>query len=270
MLTRIAQHSTHTISATFDAAEPVTIEILKGDGTELVEAGTATTGAYEYELTPAQTTDLDRLTARWTDADGQIVTTYHDVVGAHLISLAALRKHEPLDDEATYPDEDLAEARDLASYALERACNRAFTRRYGRETVTAGGGRYLPLTARRVASVSAVFLGDEAVELDGSIVADAAGYLDRPNGSWRSGARFTVEYIHGEEVADPRVSRAVALIAADILYSDALDGSGSGIPDRATSVNSDAGTFALVTAGVGGAAFQIPEVNSVVESYRIP
>jgi len=273
MLSRIARYARQTISASFDATPtaPVTIGVVDELGAEVIASGTATVanpdGSYGFELLPAKTAALGRLTATWTDAAGVRLTTQHDVVGFHLIGIDRLREFEPLDDEVRYGDAKLALGRDIASYALERACNRAFAPKLARETVTARGGRTLPLAAGPTALTS-ITLDGEAVDLDG-ILLDPAGYLERPLGDWSYGGSYLVTYEHGEQAVDPRVSRAVGLIAADLLFGDALDGQGSGIPERATSLSTSDGTFSLVTAGMGS-SFSLPEVNAVVQQWRLP
>lgn len=282
MLTRIAQNSQHAITVDLEvdgvataATGTVTVSVTKADGTVLASGNASTgtgTGNYKYTLTPTHTAELDFLEARWTATLAgavQVVTTHHEIVGGHVVSVAEMRRHEPLDDEATYEAADLIRARDLATYALERACNRGFTTHYAREVVQPSSTSYLPLRGRLIRSVESVTIAGDALDADAlaALTVDRAGYLVRST-PWSSNA--TVEYTHGEQVAHPDVARAICLIAAEILFEDALNGDGSAIPDRATSISSEAGTFSLVTPGVGGAAFQIPEVNSVVEQWRIP
>ena len=255
----------------------VTVDVDRADGTSVVDGANATeagsTGVYEYALDATDNDQLDRLTITWNvAASAESYITYADVVGSHYCSLAQMRKLEPLDDATSYEDPQLVEARDLASYALERACNRAFTARYGREQLVGDGLAYLRLNASRIRSIDAVSVGETALSAEeiALIYPDASGILQKRSGTWASNSLITVEYTYGDEVADPRVSRAVALIAREVLFEDALDGEGSGIPERATSINTEAGSFALVTAGVAQAAFDLPEVNAVVNDYRLP
>ncbi len=267
MLSRVARHSRHTISAPFDGdpTGAVKVTVTNADGDIIVAETTATDG--EYDLTPALTADLGRLTARWEDnggSSGEQVTTVHDVVGFHLITLEELRRLDPLQDEDTYSDDDLRRARDAASYALERACNRAFTSQRRTEVVYGQGTRFLRLSAANISELSSV--GD--LDLEG-ISADG-GFVERMSGLWSRGTAYEVSYLTGESAVDPRVSRAVGLIAADLLFEDALEGAGSAISPRATSQSTEDGTFSLVTAGVGANAFSLPEVNAVVQEWRLP
>lgn len=95
---QVVKDRSATISVTFTvdgvATDPVpataTLDILRRDGTVLVPAGTATTkppsttGKFTFVLTPAQTAQFDRLTARWTaNLVGQVQTleTQVDVIG---------------------------------------------------------------------------------------------------------------------------------------------------------------------------------------------
>lgn len=272
MLSRIAQKSRQTISVTFDggAAGDVTIGIVNQDGEEVVASGTATvatSGVISFEITPTISADLGRLRATWIDEDDVTVTSVHDVVGFHLITLAELRKFEPLDDEVLYTEEQLRYGRDMATYALERACNRALAPQLATETVTGRGGRALALKGGPTSLIS-IAQDAEALEADG-ILLDPAGFLERTAGAWVSGSSYEVSYIHGLEAVDPRVSRAVGLIASDVLFADQPDGQGSGIPERATSLSTADGTFSLVTAGMGN-SFSLPEVNAVVQELRLP
>ena len=272
MLSRIAQKSHQTISVTFDggAVEPVKIGIVDDLGAEVVAAGTATendAGLYSFEITPAMSADLGRLTATWKDADDVEVTTVHDIVGFHLISLARLRDFDPLGDEELYPDEKLELGRDMATYALERACNRALAPQLARQTITGRGGRTLQLTDGPTSLVS-ISQDGEDLELDG-ILLDSAGFLERSGGSWVHGGSYDVVYLHGPAAVDPRASRVVGLVCADILFNDQPDGQGSGIPERATSLSTGEGTFSLVTAGMGN-SFSLPEVNAFVQEMRLP
>jgi hypothetical protein len=284
VLSRIAQNTKHTISTTIEvegvptnATGTPTVTVRSEDGTAIVTDGATTTdatGVYEYALTPTHTADLGLLTATWTatvDAVAQQFVTQHEVVGGHVVSVAEMRRHDPLDDTDAYPTADLLRARDLATYSLERACNRGFTRHAAREVVQPSGSSYLPLRGRLVQSVSAVTVGDTDLDADGlaAVFADRAGYLHRSTG-WEGTSSITVTYEHGEQIAHPDVSRAICKIAAEVLFEDELGGEGSAIPDRATSLNTEAGTFSLVTAGVGAAAYDLPEVNRVVQDWRVP
>lgn len=267
MLSRIARNSRHTISAPFDGdpSGVVKVTVKASDGSTVV-AETTATGA-EYDLTPTQTASLDRLTATWEDSggtDGEQVTTTHDVVGFHLITLEELRRLDPLADEDTYDDDALRRGRDLASYALERACNRAFAPQRRTEAIYGEGSRFLRLTAPSVSELVSID------DLDLTGISAEGGFVERIGGSWARGTAYAVTYVTGAEAVDPRVSRAVGLIAADVLYEDAPDGQGSALNPRATSQSTEDGTFSLVTAGVGANAFSLPEVNAVVQEWRLP
>lgn len=268
MLSRVARHSTQTITAPFDE-EPgvdVTVGIVSSDGDTVVAPGTATDDG-AFELTPAHTTNLDRLTATWT-AGTEKVTSVHDVVGFHLITLERLRQFDPLDNTDRFTYDDLRLGRDIATYAIERACNRAFAPQLRRETVTGRGDHFLPVTAAGRIQLQSLNDGSGPLDLSTFALDTSGGFIERLTGSWGPGL-YDVAYVHGEEAVDPRVSRAVGLVAADLLYNDALEGA-SALNPRATSQTTEDGTFSLVTAGVGSNAFSLPEVNAVVQEWRLP
>src|SRR4051812_41669308 len=66
------------------AAGAVTVRVQKADGTDVVTAGSSTTGSNPYvrALTAAQNATLELLTATWTDAGSSATrTTRHEIVG---------------------------------------------------------------------------------------------------------------------------------------------------------------------------------------------
>lgn len=286
MLTRIARHSRSDLRITIydSSGNPVaglapTIGITAGDGSVLVAAGTATdvvageTGVYAYTLLPAKTALIDRITATWKytiSAVEQTITTYHDIVGAHYFALAELRELEPIDSTTTYTAAQLAEARDLASYALEDACNDwTWTERFRSHRFDGDGTRTVVLPYVGIRSIRSATIDGTAVDTT-TLQLRPGGMLRRESAVWTREDEVVVNFTHyGVVSPDPDVSRAARLIAREVLFADALDGAGSGIPDRATSINSESGTFSLVTAGIGGAAFDLPELNAIVDRYRV-
>lgn len=246
----------------------VTIKVDRDDATNLIPAGTATLGtganARTYNLTAANTALLDRLTAVWTSPTKGTLTTEVEVVGGFVCSIAdidfALNKGGTAAD---YPLDQKLQARQVATEAFERECGVAFTPRYARKTLTVEGGLHLPLPTPRVLSVQAVSVDGTA--LTGTDLTDIAPDepfgLYRPVG-WARGTRNTVvKWTHGHKTPPSDVSRAVGIIAASILADGPFD-------DRGFAVSDDGFGARLLTAGVGGAAFSIPEVQSTLARYR--
>ena len=276
VLTRLAQGTAPAISvALFSADEPltgqtVTLDLFRADGTQLLDgaATTESSGVYVKTLTATETGEIDRLRAVWSWGS-ESTTSYHDVVGSHYCSLAALRETDPLDQTATYTDEQLVVARDLAAYALERETRGfAWTLRYGEHEFEGDGTATAVIPALGIRELRSLTIDDTAVDLD--LVKLRPGGILRYASGFTSEALVRVGFAYAGELApDGRVERANRLLAAQVLFSDALDGGGSAIPQRATSYSNEMGTFAVVTPGVGDAAFEIPEVNAVVRSYRV-
>lgn len=270
---RILQHTPTTLSNTWyeDGAvvDPgtVTIGITRADGTTLVAAGTATTGtgaaARSYTLDTDDTALLDTLTATWTSPTKGTLTTVVEVAGGFLFTISEARTVKPLDSTATYTAAQIAAARTMAEQALEDACGQAFVPRYSIETFHGTGADTLLLKPRlravRTASVDGTAL----------VGTDLTGLVAMPSGElWRQAywtygrGNVTIGYEHGHDTPPLRVSRAAILLAKHFLVDGPFD-------DRATSISTDDGTFSLVTPGLRGSAFGIPEVDAVVQRYDV-
>jgi len=281
-LDRIVRGTAATVLVTFQndgvATDPVpataTVEILRDNGTVLVPAGTATvkpastTGKFTYTLTPAQTALLDALTVKWTAnlaGQSQTLTTHVEIAGGVLFSLAAARALRPLDNTTTYPADKIAEYRTLAETALEDACGVAFVPRYARRTFGGSGADSLVMPYPRVSAI-------RSGKLDGTAFtgAELATILPQPDGTlywstrWALGVgNYELIYEHGHPYPPPRVSRAALLLAKQWLVDGPID-------NRATSMATEDGTFSLVTPGIRGSVFGIPEVDAVVQQYGYP
>lgn len=269
MPTRIARGSGPELKAELEdpeggpvAGKTVSISVSNSRGDEL-DAGTAvedsdSPGTYRFDLAPSATTEIDRLTADWSWNTGAVSST-HDVVGCHFHNIGPLRTLDPLEDEGTYPTPLLVELRDLAAYALETACRVAFCERFSLyEGLSDGGVVLLPkVGVRRVLWARA-----DGEDLDlADLELGSGGALAGITGC---GAQLEIGFVHAlTEVPPARVARASQLLVREIAFSEE-----SGTPDRATTLSSQDGTFSLVTAGVGGAAFDIPEVNAVVKEFK--
>lgn len=274
---RIAQGRSATLSqtiyvdgtATNPAPDSATVTITRADGTALVTSQAATDGGvgiFTYTLTPAQTTLLDTLTVAWTFTYGgqsQAITSYVEVAGGFLFTIAQARTVKPLDNTTLYTVAKIAEARTLAEQALEDACGVAFVPRYRRETVD-GNGRDTLLLKPRPRSIRSLTVGGTAVtgtDLT-AIVVKPTGELYRAAGWTLGNGNVVIGYEHGHDLPPLRVGRACLLLAKLFLVDGPFD-------DRATSISTEDGTFSLVTPGLRGSAFGIPEVDAVVQRYDL-
>lgn len=128
------------------AAATVTVGVTRADGTVLVAALTATTpggtGIYTKNLTAAQTTALDLLTATWTDTTtGSTFTTLHEIVGGYLFTIGEVRAFKTLQDQTAFPLAAVIVGRAEVEDELEQMRNAAFVPRYARLILDGTGER---------------------------------------------------------------------------------------------------------------------------------
>lgn len=187
-----------------------------------------------------------------------------------IATLAWLRDIDPLNDDGTYSDADVLDTRDAVIDALEDVCKTAFVRRTRTEqfadsvtmrmvALERGGG----LNRHAAPVVTALTIHGVAVDLIAEPPTVGRGgllFLGRRT----FGRGCSVTYTHGYEACPGRVRRGVRMLVVDWLTQD----KGSAVPDRATSVSNGDTTYALVTAGVRGALFDLPEANAIVAQYR--
>jgi hypothetical protein len=245
-------------------------------GAALVTAASATagdtTGSYYYDL-PASCVDLiDTLTVVWSftaDSVAQTQTDTVDVVGNRLAP------HRLVDDSlnrgGTSGDYNARKAQIALSVAenlFEGATNKAWTTRFGRTTLdgpnwwrgyTYRRAHFLVLPVYPVTALRSVTVN--------STVQTTSDYTLYPDGrvysptSWSTGHQnVVIDYEYGEAQTPLAVQRAVAILASSILADGPWD-------DRGFGATTDGGFVHLLTAGVGGALFSIPEVQSAVKSF---
>lgn len=256
----IADPGTVTYAVTNDAGTAVTSGTASGTGA----------AARTFSLTASHTTDLDVLTVVWTSSTLGSITTQVEVVGGFVCAVGQI--DQILSRGGTSSDYTVLQkeqARTVATDAFEQACGVAFTPRYRREKLRGTDDYVLGLPTPRVLSVRAVSIdgtaltADELADIDVDLL---AGEISREAG-WSKGSwgqrNITVTWEHGYEVPPADVSRAVALIASAILADGPWD-------DRGYGVTEGGGVVRLLTAGVSGAAFSIPEVQAALARYRFP
>lgn len=249
-------------TGTDPSPDSATVTITRADGTNLYTDTAATNGpngGFTFTLTPLDTALLDTLTATWKFTLGgqiQSLKTTTEIVGGYHFGLDELRQMDPLQDQVKYPMAKLIEARTLAETALEDACGVAFVPRYSHRTVQAYGDTTIDLGPKVRLVRSATLNG---VASDVSTLTYSAG-LAVSSGTWTSGV-WTIGWEHGYDSCPPWVARASMLLARHFLVESPID-------DRFSSVSTQDGTFSMVTPGMRGALFAIPEINAVVDQYR--
>lgn len=269
MRDEILRNTQATLQVTFysggtatDADGDVLVTVL-GDDAGTVVAGTAVaggTGVYTYTLAPQS--NLDLLTVSWAGTFGgtvQSVTTNAEITGAHYVSLADIRALRSLSSTATYPDSRLLEVRSWFADRAESFCGVSFVPRHARDVLDGDGTRTIMLSHLRPRVLEDAFVDDAEVtdltdwELYGS------GKVYRGDAAFTAGYRnVVIQYEHGYDLP-PEDLREAALVA--IRYK--LLGDQSGIPERATTMATEVGTFNLALAGANRPT-GIPEVDAVL------
>ena len=239
----------------------------RGDGSDLTPAPavSGTAGAYTVALTAAHTATLDALRLTVTAANGASAEVLVEVVGGFLFSLADARKPGHLEDAVEYPDADVRAARLLAERALEDACGCAFVPRYAREVLDGTGapGDDLLVSAPFVRAVRSVAVNGTAWASGdvSAVVPQDHGALYSPSGFIAGRFAVAVEYEHGMEYPPGEVALAALRLAEWALVDSPVD-------PRASAITNPDGTYQLlVTAGMRGAVFSVPEANAVVQRY---
>lgn len=251
------------------APDAVTVTATRADGTVLVDEQVAQVEPFGASLALPALDALDVLSLTWTVTEGAEVSTHAtvvEIVGGHAVTLAALRRADPLGDADEYPDEDLEDARAAAESALEDAAGVAFVPRHGYARLDGTGRCELLLPDPGVLRVRAVTVDGEALDqdaLDALEVYGDEGIVYRADG-WSQGRRnVVVQYEHGYRPVPGRVPEAVRQLVRHVLVDSPVD-------DRATSVTNEDGTVQVfVQPGVRGAIFAIPEANAVVRQYGV-
>lgn len=269
--------SVATAEVTFYDGEPVdpgavTVTVTNDAGAIIAtgDADGTADGPRTFTLDQAATRRLNRLTVEWTSTRYGVLTTYMEVVGGVLCGIGQIdvelnRGGTDRDlPAAGYEEAQKLRARTVASDALEQECGVAFSPRYRRDRFDGVCGDELMLPTPNVLAVQSIVKDGVAwtTELAG-VEVTRWGSLFRAAG-WPGGRRvYDIAWEHGYRSTPGDVSRAVAMLAASVLTDGPWDDRGYGVVDE--------GGFArLLTAGVQGASFSIPEVQAVVARYPHP
>jgi hypothetical protein len=268
--TRVLQRTAATISSPIldgggdiPVALPpdATVTITRSDGTVLVSAGIAGVigdGSFSYQLTPTDTALLDNLTVEWTNSAVGTTVSYVEIVGGFLFTVPEARKLPALGTQ--FSTADIIAMRNTVEDAIEGYTG-ALVPRFATDTLSGDGTFTRPLLRPFVRSLRSVTLDGSAVSLTGLSV--AGGWL---NGAlWTAGYNnLTVGYEHGRDRPPERLRRAALLLAKTWLVASPVD-------DRASTFSSaEGGTYSMVTAGVRGSLFGVPEVDAAVQAEMLP
>lgn len=258
-----------------EPADPgtVTVGVVDAYGTEVVAPSTATVtvgSTRTVTLTPAQTAQVDRLTATWTVSGVVVGRTQHDVVGGVYVNTATIRADgsTALSDTVEHPASELIQARTEVEYQFERSCRRAFVPRFTTEIVESCGGDTLVMRTPNLREVvwAQTWTGVAWVDVSATVAdvaANDSGLAVLPSGRWPAG-RIRIGYRHGMDRCPPDLRKAAVEAISYRIHADR-----SGVDPRATNfVSTETGTLQLATPGLGIWVTAIPTVDAVLKDYR--
>lgn len=253
----VLKNTQTTLEITFTAGAAtgtVTYAVTDANG-DAVASGNATHGtggAYSFVLAPQDT--VKSLTIVWTgtwQAVSQSITTYAEIVGGHLFTIAEARAFDgaALASDTVYTDAAIREARAGIADFFEDCTGVSFIPRYRQDTLDAPGTPDLWLTRKQVRSLIACSTNGTALTTDelAAVKVYEYGKLYRPTGawpytgwpgawSWQSRQSIVVEYEHGYQAVPWEIHQAALTYLRYVLVS-------SDISDRAISVTNDMGQF---------------------------
>lgn len=266
---------------TVDLSSP-SVVLTNADTGETITPGTAVaeenTGKLLQVLTAAETATPRRIKAVWTVTAGgnaMTFTTYHEVVGDLLFTLAEARSFDKgaLANAEEYPDADILAGRDVIWEQFEDICGVRFGTAATREILDGSGTAGLWLQWREAQAVSASAtrslatwtaldsddLADLFISPNGRLIRETRGY-------WPTGSRnIRVDYTHGYARVPLEIRRAALVVLRDQLP-------GSNLTNRALSQTNEFGTFRIAAPGERDKWFGIPLVDEALSRYarRLP
>lgn len=249
-------------------SEDPVVTVIRHSGGSTIAAAAETTKVeeegedvyYTVDVAGEDLTEVDLLVAVWSDGDSSY-TTYTEVVGGFTVSLKAIQAKYEEEDRT---DDQIAAAREAATTQLEAACGVAFRPRYGKAVLDGPGSDTLMLPDPQLRRVLAVDIDGQALDAEEleALTLDPSGFLVRP-ARWPEGrANVEVAYVHGHEHF-PAAGLPVTNLAAYLLTKTPTDWNA-----RATSYSTGEVTYSLVTAGMRGMTFPLPEVNAFVQQHE--
>jgi hypothetical protein len=279
-MTHILRNTQKTLTQAVPADVPVsgltvTVAATRAAGTA-VTLGAVTevgaTGVYQSTVDDADTATLDRLTVVWTRvATGEKFTSYAEIVGAHLFTLAELRAlsladaQTPLASTTDYPNSTLEETRERITDRFADYCGVSFIPRFARIEIPGTGQYSIEVPHRLVTSIlSASISGVTQTPGDIEPIADTR-LLHLTSGIWSRPTipdpkNVTLAYEYGWASPPEDIRRAAMRLAVHELVR-------SGMPDRALSFTNEFGNMRLASPGVNTPT-GFPEVDEVLNRHR--
>lgn len=250
----------------------VTVSVTRFSGAAVTAGAVAAVGtARTTTIAAANNQTVDRLTAVWSASGNVLATTQHDIVGGFYAALADIRKDTVLASAIKYTDAELLDVRSEIEYQIDDACKRAFVPRFYSEVLSGSGSDTLELYQNDLREVVSAdeWNGSAWVALSSTVAdipASERGRATLRSGWWAAGVKnIRVSYRYGWDRPPPDLRRAVVKAIEARRAGDS-----SGIPSRAISVQgTELGNVVLATAGLGKWITAIPEVDEVINRYRL-
>lgn len=266
VMTRIQRTVQVTLSHTFrsdeglvDASGPVTYDVNRLDGTDVVNGTTTHDGLGTYSFPLPGQSNLDTYSLDWSGSFvGSTVTIrdYIEIVGDFIFTLSEVREaHRGLSDIVRMPTARLAYKRTGVEQEAERIAGRAFVPRFARFALSgdgtselqlpdvdirairsvkmsAGAGSYVAFTADQLAAIRKDSGAGIIVRADGDVFIDGT-------------ENVIIEYEYGLDVPPQDVRDAAILRMRSYIAASKVN-----IPDRTVSyVSTEGAVYRLGTAG---------------------
>lgn len=248
-------------------AGTVTVTVTRSDGTAIAtDAATSGSGAHPrtYDLTAAQTADIDRFTAIWSVGAVVVASTTHDVIGRPIITAADFKARQP-NRVANFDPASFAQARREAFDFILHRSNRAFVPMLAVEKVTQRHNYWsdsIKLTFPDLHSILWALDEDGNTIDTSSVTADSAGIARLHDRAWPWG-EITIAYVHGFNRPPDDLVGAVARLIAQKM----TDGRGMTPPASANPGAVGAGGFRPI-AGYGRALTGEAEVDEAINAHK--
>ncbi|MEU7773667.1 hypothetical protein AB0C44_20300 [Micromonospora taraxaci] len=236
--------------------EAVTVTVTREGATTATTTGPALKSGDVYTYSAGALPE-GRYAVRWDGGVTAVDLAAVEVVGGHLFTLPELRGTDEDLTPQRFPTVETKLAREVVEAEFQRITGRSFTPRtaYLAASELPAPGELLPFRDVRSVTVLGTSPGPVAVERIGpyaympELPDDATG----------------VEVAYGFTNVPTGIHRVAMIYARWLLVAER-----SAIPDRATSYQpADGGTYTLSTPGRGGAETGIPDVDAVLDGYRL-
>ncbi|MEV6638102.1 hypothetical protein AB0M54_46005 [Actinoplanes sp. NPDC051470] len=232
----------------------VTVTVTREGRTTAATSGTAIRNGDVYTFA-AGSLPLGVYTVRWDGGTAAVDTSWFEVVGGHLFTVAEVRAYDADLSADRFPTSAVVRLRDYIAGEFESITGRSFVTRCRRIPVELDGScSPLPLV-----DVQATTFEDSAGQTVYAVSVEPVGPFTLAEGE----GSYTAELTYGFRSVPDDVKRAALLRIRTLLFAER-----SGIPDRATSFQpAEGGTYTLATPGVRGSETGIPDVDAVLGRY---